>query len=121
MAAYSPNYYFKTLCFIHCVLYSNSHCYISKRFLKYTPARILLSLSSVSLYISCFHIARFGRRTFSLQAALAWNTLPKYVQCTPNHLTIRKGLKTRLFHKYNASHLESSLTLEQGDCSLMVR
>uniref|UniRef100_M3XGZ6 Reverse transcriptase domain-containing protein n=1 Tax=Latimeria chalumnae TaxID=7897 RepID=M3XGZ6_LATCH len=63
----------------------------------YVPARSLRSKSAGSLVVPRCQ-TKLGERSFSYQAAVAWNTIPTDLRSSPSLSTFKSCLKTFLFH-----------------------
>jgi len=85
----------------YCVLHGFAPRYLSQlaRVADLPSRRGLRSSSTHQLLVPPFRLSTVSRRSFSVAAAILWNTLPVDVQSSPSLPVFRQRLKTFLFHK----------------------
>ena len=85
----------------YCVLHGFAPRYLSQlaRVADLPSRRGLRSSSTHQLHVPPFRLSTVSRRSFSVAAAILWNTLPVDVQSSPSLPVFCQRLKTFLFHK----------------------
>ena len=88
--------HFKSLCTVYKAI-NTGPSYLQSTFVRYAPVRSLRSSTANLLKIPEFRKCRTGGRSFSVQAANLWNTLPLAIKNAPTLLYFQKLLKPYLF------------------------
>ena len=71
--------------------------YISDTIAKYEPTRSLRSSSKRLLVVPWHNLKTYGRRAFSVNGHMLWNSLPNNIRETESLSTFKKQIKTFLF------------------------
>ena len=89
-------YKIASLC--HRSLNNSAPIYLQNFLHQYEPSRRLRSSNSLLLAEPRYKQERYGRRSFTLQGPLTWNSLPLELRSLASYLAFKGKLKTYLFN-----------------------
>ena len=73
--------------------------YISDMITKHEPTRSLRFSSKRLLVVLRYNLKTYGRRAFSVNGSILWNSLPDNIRETESLSTFKKHIKTFLFKR----------------------
>ena len=88
---------FKTLVLVFKAYHGILPLYISDVITKYEPTRSLCSSSKRLLLVPWYNFKTYGRRAFSVNGPMLWNSLPNNSREIESLSTFKKLIKTFLF------------------------
>ena len=88
---------FKILVLVFKAYHGISPLYISDMITKHEPTRSLHSSSKRLLVVPRYNLKTYGRRAFSVNGPILWNSLPDNIRETESLSTFKKQVKIFLF------------------------